>query len=342
MIDDIDETGKLAHADAQHPSIESFEDSLSLRLPRDHHPLAINRIYRRMIPRWHFAMLNDAERNRAFHAALRAQLEPDQLVLDVGAGSGLLGMMAARAGARAAVSCEMLEPVAHVARRIIAANGLSDRVSVVPKSSFDLRVGHDLPARADLLVTETIDCGLLGEGILPIIHHAVDHLLREGARIIPAGARVMFALLESPAIHHNNFAFEAGDFDVRLFNRFSTREYFPVRLSTWSHEFLCAPATAFDFAFQAAPRAPGVNWVPVEIQRSGAVHGVVFWFELDLGAGIRLSNAPHSPQSHWMQAVQCFELPVRVERGATAVVQAAHDATSLWFTLHPEPWKKTP
>lgn len=334
MPDDIDETAESVRAEAQHTSIESFEDALSLRLPGEHHPLAINRIYRRLVPRWHFAMLNDAERNRAFHAALRAQLQPDQLVLDVGAGSGLLAMMAVRAGARAAVSCEVLEPVAHVARRIVAANGLSGRVTIVPKSSFELRVGRELPGRADILVTETIDCGLLGEGILPIVNHAREHLLRGGARIIPAGARVMFALLESSAIHHNNFAFEAGDFDVSLFNRFSSREYFPVRLSTWSHALLSDPAVAFELDFQSASRTTGVNRVPIEIRRGGAVHGVVFWFELELGAGIRLSNAPHGPSSHWMQAIQCFEVPVRVERGATAIVEAAHDATSIRFTLH--------
>ena len=49
--------------------------------------------------RWHFGMLNDAERNTAYDRALRARVRAGDMVLDIGAGTGLLGMMAARAGA---------------------------------------------------------------------------------------------------------------------------------------------------------------------------------------------------------------------------------------------------
>jgi predicted nicotinamide N-methyase len=313
-------------------SIESFEAAMAQRFSPQRAPFALNRLYRRMIPRWHFAMLNDGDRTHAFQTALHALVEPGQLVLDIGAGSGLLAMMAVRAGARAAVSCELLEPLAHVARRIVAENGLSDRVSIVPKSSFALSIGRDLPARADVLVTETIDCGLLGEGILPIIRHAREHLLTGGARQIPARARVKFALLESSAIHRNNFAFETGGLDISLFNRFSTREYFPVRLATWTHELLCSPVVAFDFDFEAELPSSRVTSIPVELSRAGTVHGVVFWFELELGAGMQLSNAPGNTASHWMQAVQCFEVPLPLPRGPSSV-QVSHDETSIWFDV---------
>ncbi|ATB42900.1 SAM-dependent methyltransferase [Cystobacter fuscus] len=334
MTNELERAFQGASAEAPYDSLETFEKVLALRLPSEDSS-AINRVYRRMIPRWHFAMLNDTERNRTFHEALRAQVAPGQLVLDVGTGSGLLAMMAVRAGARAAVSCEVLEPIAHMARRIIAANDLSERVSVLSKSSFDLSVGRDLPTLADVLVTETIDCGLLGEGILPIVHHAREHLLRPEARIIPARARIVFALLESSAIHRNNFVFEASGFDVSMFNHFSTREYFPVRLVTWDHTLLSIPTKAFDFDFREFPPTSRVTRVPVEVRQSGTVHGIVFWFELDLGDGVHLSNAPSNPRSHWMQAVLCFERPLHFDRGATAVVEAAHDATSVWFNIHP-------
>lgn len=52
-----------------------------------------------VVQRWHFGMLNDWERNNAFYDALRALVQPGSFVIDIGAGTGLLGMMAARAGA---------------------------------------------------------------------------------------------------------------------------------------------------------------------------------------------------------------------------------------------------
>ncbi len=335
MTDILDDAVRLASAGPPHESIESFEAALARHVPSGVPGNPINRIYRKLVPRWHFAMLNDTERNQAFASALQATVQPDDLVLDVGAGSGVLAMMAVRAGARAVVSCEMLEPIAHIARRIIAANGLSARISIVPKQSSLLTLGGDLPSRADLLVTETVDCGLLGEGILPIIRHAREQLLREGARIIPAKARVYFSLLESSVIHRINFTKEAAGFDVSLFNRFSTQEYFPVRISTWSHTLLSPRVEALAFDFERDALEPRCVRVPVTPLRSGLVHGVLFWFELDLGGGFLLSNSPDNPASHWMQAVQCFETPLRVESGQPLCVDVVQDLTSIRFTLTP-------
>ncbi|MBN1204304.1 MAG: 50S ribosomal protein L11 methyltransferase [Myxococcaceae bacterium] len=335
MTDVLDDAVRLASAGPPHESLEAFEAALARHVPAGLPGNSINRIYRKMVPRWHFAMLNDTERNQAFSSALQAWVRPEDLVLDVGAGSGVLAMMAVRAGARAVISCEVIEPVAHIARRIIEANGLSARISIVPKLSSLLTLGQDLPSRADLLVTETIDCGLVGEGILPIIRHARAELLKEGARIIPAKARVFFSLLESSVIHRINFTKEASGFDVSLFNRFSTREYFPVRISTWSHALLSprVQALAFDFARDAL--GPQTVRVPVTPLRSGVVHGVLFWFELDLGGGVLLSNSPDNASSHWMQAVQCFETPLRVEGGQPLCAEVTQDLTSIHFALTP-------
>jgi len=324
-----------ATTEQQLDSIERYEETLAAGLPSESAPIAINRAYRRLIPRWHFAMLNDERRNAAFRAALQAVVRPEHVVLDVGTGTGLLAMMAARAGARVVVSCEAIAPIAHMARRIVDANGLGGRVDVVAKPSFDLRVGRDLPARADVLVTETIDCGLLGESVLSIVRHARQHLLRGGARVIPARARVLFRLIESRAIHRNNFARDAAGLDVSLFNRFSTREHFPVRLSTWDHRPLSAATPLFDFDFQDGSLASRRACIGVEAEQGGWVHGIVFWFELELSPGVHLSNAPDNTDGHWMQAVHCFERPVLIERGTPVVVRAAHDETGFQFSLHP-------
>lgn len=335
MNDDIELAIQRASAEPPHESLDAFEQALTLRVPADQSARYLNRVYRRLIPRWHFAMINDAERNQAFHVAMQRQVKQGDLVLDIGAGSGLLAMMAIQSGARAAISCEGLAPVAYMARRIVESNGLLDRVTVVPKMSFELAVGRELPARADVLVTETVDCGLLGEGIIPIVRHARAHLLAENARIIPAAARIYFALLESAAIHRNNFTSRAAGFDVSLFNRFSTRDYFPVRLATWSHRLLSAPTQAFSFDFRSDPLEPRTARVPVELTSTGDVHGIVFWFELALGAGVSLANEPGNSMSHWMQAVQCLEVPVRMEQGRTVAVEAFHDGTTVQFTLIP-------
>lgn len=92
-------------------------------------------------------MLNDDARNRAYRRALEAAVQPDDLVLDIGTGTGLLAMMAARSMRHAnstgsVVGCEVHPATANLARRIVAANGLADTVCIVGKRSNDLIVGQ--------------------------------------------------------------------------------------------------------------------------------------------------------------------------------------------------------
>jgi len=51
-----------ATAEQQADTIERYEEALAAGLPSEDAPMAINRAYRRLIPRWHFAMLNDERR----------------------------------------------------------------------------------------------------------------------------------------------------------------------------------------------------------------------------------------------------------------------------------------
>lgn len=308
-------------------ALASFE-AAAMQPPADPRlaPL-INRVHRRLVPRWHFAMLNDAGRNAAYRQALEQVDVRGKVVLDVGSGSGLLAMMAADLGAAQVYSCEGVEAIAAQARRIVSVNGKSDVVKVIPRESFDLVVGRDLDEPADVLVTETIDCGLLGEGLLAIVDHAKSNLLHPGAQILPGAATLHAALIESPDVHANNYAFRADAFDVALFNEFSTLEYFPVRLDTWPHRWLSDPVDLFAIDLQRDQLGLGSVERDLTVTRTGVVHGVAMWFTVELVPGVTISNAPFGQQGHWMQAVQCFESAVPVSAGQHVRMTATHDLT---------------
>ena len=87
-------------------------------------------------------MMDDKRRSDSYEAAIR-RIVPGKLVLDIGTGSGLLAMMAARAGTAHVMTCETVATIAERARTIIAKNGLADRITVIAKSSTDLVVGRD-------------------------------------------------------------------------------------------------------------------------------------------------------------------------------------------------------
>ncbi|KAF4527562.1 hypothetical protein B566_EDAN016040, partial [Ephemera danica] len=128
-------------------------------------------------------MLHDTRRNQLYYAGLRSAVAAKHAagekahVLDIGTGTGLLSMMAVSCGADTIVACEAFEPMAKCAREIIEKNGMSDRISVVGKRSTELKIGEDLPHRANILVTEVFDTELIGEGALGTFRHALQNLL---------------------------------------------------------------------------------------------------------------------------------------------------------------------
>lgn len=311
---------------------ECFEAALQLDGEHREAHRGLNRVYRKVIPRWHFEMLNDDERNSAFERALAKAVTNETIVLDIGSGSGLLAMMAARAGARQTISCEMITPIAELARETVVRNNYAERVTILDKKSTEMLVGVDIQRKADLLVTETVDCGLLGEGVIPSIAHARANLLTEDAQIIPRSASVIAIVVESEGLQSLNRARTAAGFDVSPINRYSTAGYFPVRLGAFDYVALTDPFEVFNFDFTQGLISPNTKRIDVPVKHGGSCHAIVFWFEMQLDEEISLSNRPGSA-THWEQALQTLEIVVRVQTGEVLPVVAEHDCTSLRFEL---------
>ena len=311
-------------------ALDAFRTALLLTPSSAAARLGYNRALRRVVPRWHFAMMNDHARNGAFADAIARVVTPGSLVLDIGSGSALLAMMAARAGAAKVVTCEGIPEIADVARRIVRANGFADRIDVVAKWSTDLVVGADLPRKADVLTTEIVDCCVLGEQIARTLHHARRHLLRRDATILPRAAKVYAQLVESPAVLELNHVGDIAGFDLREFNSLSTLEYFSARIGHFAHRPLTPPVEVFDFRF-TRDVVPERRAVEIRPTASGTCHAIVSWFEMELVPGVEVSNGPMHHDSHWKQAVQVLTRPVDVSAGAPVTLSARHDCDRVLF-----------
>jgi type II protein arginine methyltransferase len=321
-----------AHLDHKQFSsaLDCFESALYIDPENRRAQAGRNRALCTIIPRWHFEMLNDEQRNDAFERALAKVITADSRVLDIGSGTGLLAMMAARAGAGSTVSCEMVAPLAELAREVVARNGFAGRVSIMGRKSTEISVGDGMPERANLLVTETVDCGLLGEGIVPSITHAKANLLTADARIIPRAASVYAILVESRRLRGLNCVSRSAGFDVGLIEQYKTLNYFPVRLAAFEYEALTEPFEVFTFDFERGQILPARRRIPVPVTRDGAGHAFVFWFDMRLDEEISISNEPGST-THWEQAIQCLEEEVAVRAGDVLQIGVEHDCCSIVF-----------
>jgi len=275
----------------------------------------------RQISHWHFAMLADTERNKAFHQAIKKAVKPEHLVLDIGTGSGLLAMMAAKAGAKKVIACEMLESMAKTAQEIIEQNNLTSQVEVLNKKSISLKVGEELPEKADVVISEILDVGLVGEGVIPTMRHALRHLAKPDAIIIPCSAQLRVVLIESEGYHKVNPVKTIEGFDLSGLERYRVEDaYNQVYLKTIPHKKLSEELTIHNFDFtKVYPPMPFIDpekiQLDVEASADGEVHGIAFWFDLNMDDEITVSSGPDGEMVHWGQATYFFNNTQTIKAG---------------------------
>lgn len=282
---------------------------------------------------WHLPMLADLARNDAFEAAINRAVRPDDVVLDIGTGTGLLAMMAARAGARHVYACEKLPDLAELAMEIIARNGLADRITVIARDSTDLAIGDEMPERASLLVTETFDSLLIGEGALTSIDHARTHLLTENARIIPACGRIIGQLVTLPRLKAIYPLQNLSGFDLSPLAELAVeKRFYPVLLSQETWTPLTQPFRLICFNFAQPPRLRRDGSLSMPYIASGEVQALMLWIKLVLDEQTMLSSGPKGGSHHWNPVAYLLDDGIVAEPGAEGTVAWSMDGLALHFS----------
>ena len=272
----------------------------------------------REILEYHASMLEDEPRVSRYREAIERVVRPGDVVLDIGTGTGILALMAVRAGARRVYAIEV-GPAADLAKRVLAANDPEEKVVLMRGLSLEL----SLPEPADVLVSEIIWNAGLGEGILNTVADARARLLKPDARVIPERLHMWLAPVDSPLAHHavdvwkdDLAGFDYSDLRTVAANQTFTR-YFRAEAP------IAEPASAgsVDLAVPLE-RTFFSGACDFTVGRDGTVHGLVGWFSADLAPGVVLDNAPPSRGS-WMQAYFPIETPVAVSAGDPVGVRIA-------------------
>lgn len=257
-------------------------------------------------------ILDDRVRVLAFERAIEATVRPGDVVLDLGCALGNFTAFACRAGARRVYAVEC-EPVIETAQQVIAANGFADRVRFLRGRSTEL----DPPERARVVFFEDFVITLLSPGVVRTLRDAVDRWLAPGGVLLPGRARVWTAPVEHAIVYQELDRFAAAGERAYGLDVGATRP--PAFATTYVRSFpagsqLAAPVSAgdVDLARVQSPALRARGRVPAS--RSGVIHGLALWFELDL-AGEWLGTGPSSPRTAWAQAFFPLAVPLVVDRG---------------------------
>jgi len=139
-------------------------------------------------------LLGDARRNRAFQRALAARVRPGASVLDLGAGTGVWAVAAARLGARRVVAVEREAVLVPVIEALARESGVADRVEVVRADARRVRLAREF----DVVVGELVGNEAFEEGLVPVFERARARFLRPGGALVPEWVSLVAAPVRAP------------------------------------------------------------------------------------------------------------------------------------------------
>ncbi len=287
----------------------------------------------------HIRMLDDVARTECFREALRRQVTSEDIVVDVGTGTGILAASAAQAGARHVYAIERSPNLAKLARRFFAENGLEQQITVIEGASTEV----SLPERADIMVSEIIGNDPLAEGVVSTAQDARARLLKPDARLIPSVVSIHALPLEVPdAAYSRHFFTEASlgrwresyglDFSVfREVGKAHAGSMLIPSRETRKWPRFCEALEVAKVDLTIAEHDNLAAAVSFTAQRSGELNGVLIYFELDMAPGLIFSLHPDQATStnSWANKVWLPAEGVQVKEGEQWQLTYRYDRNQL-------------
>jgi SAM-dependent methyltransferase len=264
----------------------------------------------------HRLMLHDDIRNEAYRRALLAMVKPGDVVLDFGAGTGILSMFAAQAGAARVYAVERTT-IVRLTRRLVKRNGFADRIVVIRGDIENV----NLPENVDVIVSEWLGTFGVDENMLAPLVLARDRWLKSGGRLLPVTVTAWIAPVWNRDLDLD-MMLRAGrpyDLDLSLVVDPDAEEV-SWSWSTVSQETLAAEPSRMwttDVGTVSLEEAstPFSASLTATAARTCRINALTTWFSADFENGITLTNAPTAPETHWGQYLYPFERPIEVAEG---------------------------
>jgi SAM-dependent methyltransferase len=236
-------------------------------------------------------MLLDLHRMEAYDRALRRLVRPGDVVLDLGCGTGVLAMLAARRGARVHAVESM--PVVGLAAELARKNGLADRITFHRADALALAPVEPV----DLVVSDFLGCFLVDDNMLPAAR-AAARWLKPGGAFAPARVRLELAPVADVALAELEiFDEEPLGLDLAAARPYALGLVYRVCLAPSA---LLAPAARYHDYSPTEEERPFDRALCFRFERAGLLRGLAGWFVADLAPGVALSTEP-GVETHWGQ-----------------------------------------
>lgn len=275
----------------------------------------------------HIRMLEDVPRTLAYREALQRCIRPEDIVVDVGTGTGVLAALAAQAGAAQVYAIERSPNTAKLAKAFFAANGLADRITVIEGDSTEI----SLPQKAHVMVSEIIGNDPLDEGIIRTTQDAIARLLEPNPRLIPGRLQIFALPLQVPdkvrdlhffSANHIERWREQYGLDFSVYHHASIRQHGHIfqntqHLREWPR--LGDSMLLADIDLHTARTDVLSSTQTFTATATGSLGGMLVFFEMDMGAGLTYSIHPDVAQKNnsWASYLSLPAVPIPMSVGET-------------------------
>ncbi|XP_068003904.1 protein arginine N-methyltransferase 3 [Melanerpes formicivorus] len=290
----------------------------------------------------HEEMLKDKVRTESYRDFIyqNPQIFRDKVVLDVGCGTGILSMFAARAGAKKVIGVDQSE-IIYQAMDIIRLNKLEDIITLVKGRIEEV----DLPLeKVDVIISEWMGYFLLFESMLDSVIYAKDKYLAEGGSVYPDSCSISLVAVGDMNKHEEKLLFweDVYGFDMSCMKKAVIPEAVVevldpstlISTATVIKHIDCNTASTPDLEFSSDFTLKITTGT-----KCTAIAGYFdVFFERNCHNKVLFSTGPQCTKTHWKQTVFLLEKPIPVEagealRGKITVRKNRKDPRSLFITL---------
>lgn len=268
----------------------------------------------------HEEMLKDEVRTMTYRNSMyhNSHLFKNKVVVDIGCGTGILCMFAARAGAKKVIGIECSSIIEH-AERIITANGFKEVITLVKGKVEEIQLPDGIE-KVDIIISEWMGYCLFYESMLNTVIYARDKWLKPDGHMFPDRASLHIMAIEDRDYKDEklNWWSNVYGFNMSCIREIALTEPLvdivdPKQIVTNSclvKEIDLKTMKVEDLSFSSP-----FNLV---IKRNDYVHAFVAYFNIEFSAchkPICFSTSPDSPYTHWKQTVFYFKDYLTVKKG---------------------------
>lgn len=274
----------------------------------------------------HEWMLKDSVRCDAFRAAIAEVVTPGCAVLDVGAGSGILSLFAAQAGAGIVYAVERTG-IAELAQQIAMQNGFGDRIRVLREDMEAV----DLPGKVDIVVSEWLGGYALDENLLPIVLLARDRWLKPGGRMIPQAVTSFIAPAYDRLLQQDIDFWRSDPYglDLSAIGEVRARQAENGRHELQQEQILCTPQAMWEVDTRTCAVADANSSFEARLEfnaeHAGQFNTLAAWFKTRLSDNVELSNGPDQPETHWGRSIFPAGRVIDLIEGERIEVRFSHE-----------------